>query len=169
MASEKLVLFFLFFLASWASTILSQDDPGVKPCIAKLMPCVDFLHSDKRPSSVCCMALKGELENDVECLCKLFNDGKALKAFNVTRSEVIRFPTRCGLQPADVSKCKKSGGKLTLAFLFTFFFFFNGWILFSSNLNFLFVYIAWAILMKYFEKYFYIFKFRYFSFTWDDV
>ncbi|XP_026665834.2 non-specific lipid transfer protein GPI-anchored 8-like [Phoenix dactylifera] len=109
MASEKLILFFLLFLASWASTTLSQDDQGVKPCITKLMPCVDFLHSGKRPSSVCCMALKNELENDVGCLCELLGDDKALKAFNVMLAEVIQFPTRCGLHPADVGKCKKSG------------------------------------------------------------
>nr|XP_010907379.1 non-specific lipid transfer protein GPI-anchored 1 [Elaeis guineensis] len=108
MASQKLALFFLLFLISWASTTLSQGDL-MKPCIIKLMPCVDFLHSDKRPSSACCMALKDELENDVECLCELFNDDKALKAFNITKSEVIQFPKRCGLQSADVNKCKKSG------------------------------------------------------------
>lgn len=80
------------------------------PCIQKLMPCQPYLHSVKpQPPPTCCLPLREIVENDVTCLCAVFNNVDMLKSLNLTKENALDLPNACGAK-ADVSLCKTSTG-----------------------------------------------------------
>ncbi|CAA7032450.1 unnamed protein product [Microthlaspi erraticum] len=80
------------------------------PCIQKLMPCQPYLHSvTPPPPASCCMPLREIVENDVTCLCSVFNNVDMLKSLNLTKENALVLPNACGAK-ADVSQCKNSAG-----------------------------------------------------------
>ncbi|CAL9182296.1 unnamed protein product [Musa hybrid cultivar] len=111
MASNKgLLLCFLFVLSLWASMGVSDGDTdvGVPPCVRKLLPCLDYLRSQEKPPAACCVPLGSALDEEIECLCKLFFDDHLLESLNISQSQILGFPPRCGLKAPDVTKCKFS-------------------------------------------------------------
>nr|XP_009392040.2 PREDICTED: lipid transfer-like protein VAS [Musa acuminata subsp. malaccensis] len=110
MASNKGLLCFLFVLSLWASMGVSDGDTdvGVPPCVRKLLPCLDYLRSQEKPPAACCVPLGSALDEEIECLCKLFFDDHLLESLNISQSQILGFPPRCGLKAPDVTKCKFS-------------------------------------------------------------
>ncbi|VVA91753.1 unnamed protein product [Arabis nemorensis] len=91
----------------------SGGDAHSLPCIQKLMPCQPYLHSaTPPPPPTCCMPLREIVENDVTCLCAVFNNVDMLKSLNLTKDNALVLPNACGAK-ADVSKCKASSGGTT--------------------------------------------------------
>lgn len=86
-------------------------DAHSMPCIQKLMPCQPYLHSvTPPPPASCCMPLREIVENDVTCLCSVFNNVDMLKSLNLTKENALVLPNACGAK-ADVSQCKNSAGE----------------------------------------------------------
>ncbi|XP_064998887.1 non-specific lipid transfer protein GPI-anchored 3-like [Musa acuminata AAA Group] len=83
-------------------------DVGVPPCVRKLLPCLDYLRSQEKPPAACCVPLGSALDEEIECLCKLFFDDHLLESLNISQSQILGFPPRCGLKAPDVTKCKFS-------------------------------------------------------------
>lgn len=110
--NSLLLCVFVLVASSSAFTVLSLGDDGtasVLPCLSELMPCTPYLHAEK-PPAVCCMPLKIALDTEAPCLCKLFDDQALLGTFNVTQSDMLHFPQKCGHAPPDLSLCKNSAG-----------------------------------------------------------
>ncbi|XP_010537503.1 PREDICTED: protein YLS3 [Tarenaya hassleriana] len=77
------------------------------PCIQRLMPCQPYIHSQNPPPPTCCVPLKEILDNDVTCLCSVFNNPDMLRSLNLTKSNALDLPKACGAD-ADVSRCKNA-------------------------------------------------------------
>nr|CAD1826537.1 unnamed protein product [Ananas comosus var. bracteatus] len=110
--NSLLLCVFVLVASSSAFTVLSLGDNGtasVLPCLSELMPCTPYLHAEK-PPAVCCMPLKIALDTEAPCLCKLFDDQALLGTFNVTQSDMLHFPKKCGHAPPNLSLCKNSAG-----------------------------------------------------------
>ncbi|KFK43990.1 hypothetical protein AALP_AA1G200500 [Arabis alpina] len=91
----------------------SGGDAHSLPCIQKLMPCQPYLHSaTPPPPPTCCMPLREIVENDVTCLCAVFNNVDMLKSLNLTKDNALLLPKACGAN-ADVSKCRKASSGTT--------------------------------------------------------
>uniref|UniRef100_A0A0E0DPK1 Bifunctional inhibitor/plant lipid transfer protein/seed storage helical domain-containing protein n=1 Tax=Oryza meridionalis TaxID=40149 RepID=A0A0E0DPK1_9ORYZ len=67
------------------------------PCMEELLPCTAYLGSGRSPSHTCCTALHDGAVDEMQCLCRLLADPELLRTFNVTRDQMFRLPSRCGL------------------------------------------------------------------------
>ncbi|WVZ74869.1 hypothetical protein U9M48_022990 [Paspalum notatum var. saurae] len=67
------------------------------PCVEELLPCTAYLKTAKHPSPTCCTAMHNAAASEMPCLCRLFADPELLATFNVTRDQMFRLPSRCGL------------------------------------------------------------------------
>lgn len=128
MEYSKFLLASFLLLSSWPWLGFSQGEAGPKDlmdnmakgggllgagagdgdamkCIQKLLPCKNYLASPEAPPTSCCVPLKGMIEKDVECLCKVFNNPDLLKSLNTTQDNALKLPKACGAE-ADISKCK---------------------------------------------------------------
>ncbi|RRT36071.1 hypothetical protein B296_00046083 [Ensete ventricosum] len=118
MASNKGLLFcFLFLLSLLASMEVSDGyaDVDVPPCVRKLLPCLDYLRSQEKPPAACCIPLGNALDEEIECLCKLFFNDHLLESLNISQSQILGLPLRCGLKAPDVTKCSKFSSGRSLA------------------------------------------------------
>ncbi|KAG6675926.1 hypothetical protein I3842_15G129200 [Carya illinoinensis] len=115
----NLTLFLLF--SSWVFVGYSQSmglntfvqggssgSAASMPCVQKLLPCKEYLKPpvSMPPTVSCCVPLKEMLTDDVNCLCRVFDNPEILKSFNVTQDDALKLPKACGAN-ADVSLCKK--------------------------------------------------------------
>uniref|UniRef100_A0A0D9YU40 Bifunctional inhibitor/plant lipid transfer protein/seed storage helical domain-containing protein n=1 Tax=Oryza glumipatula TaxID=40148 RepID=A0A0D9YU40_9ORYZ len=67
------------------------------PCMEELLPCTAYLGSGRSPSHTCCTSLHDGAVDEMQCLCRLLADPELLRTFNVTRDQMFRLPSRCGL------------------------------------------------------------------------
>ncbi|XP_073047840.1 non-specific lipid transfer protein GPI-anchored 7 isoform X2 [Primulina eburnea] len=74
-------------------------------CVSKLVQCAQYLNTTGPPGSECCTAIKSVVENELDCLCKIYNQPGGLSAFGIDVNQALALPKRCGL-PNDVSTCK---------------------------------------------------------------
>ncbi|KAG7944839.1 hypothetical protein I3843_15G124000, partial [Carya illinoinensis] len=102
----NLTLFLLF--SSWVFVGGSSGSAASMPCVQKLLPCKEYLKPpvSMPPAVSCCVPLKEMLTDDVNCLCRVFDNPEILKSFNVTQDDALKLPKACGAN-ADISLCKK--------------------------------------------------------------
>ncbi|KAH6830855.1 hypothetical protein C2S53_005779 [Perilla frutescens var. hirtella] len=74
---------------------------GQSDCVAKLVPCADYLNSTK-PSKDCCDAMRTVVTTQLVCLCGLINNPSALGGINLTQA--LELPKHCNLS-SDTSAC----------------------------------------------------------------
>ncbi|XP_058085852.1 non-specific lipid transfer protein GPI-anchored 7 isoform X3 [Magnolia sinica] len=81
--------------------VTGQNAPS---CAAKLVPCAQYLNSTK-PSETCCTSIRDAVQNDLECLCNLFNSPDVFKSLNINITQALELPKHCGVT-TDVNLCK---------------------------------------------------------------
>ncbi|XP_040995784.1 non-specific lipid transfer protein GPI-anchored 3-like [Juglans microcarpa x Juglans regia] len=123
MASMNMNLTLFLLFSSWVflgysqsmglNTFLqggSSESAASMPCVQKLLPCKEYLKPPvSMPPASCCVPLKEMLTDDVNCLCRVFDNPEILKSFNVTQDDALKLPKACGSN-ADISLCKKAAG-----------------------------------------------------------
>ncbi|XP_031492825.1 non-specific lipid transfer protein GPI-anchored 3-like isoform X2 [Nymphaea colorata] len=82
--------------------------PVTLRCLQSLIPCQPYLRSSASPPVTCCGPLTQALRDEVQCLCQVFNNEQLLQSLNVSKSQALELPKRCG-SPADLSLCQKNG------------------------------------------------------------
>lgn len=110
-------LFFTFFLlvSSWVFVGVSLDfdiasasaSAGEAPaCLQKLLACQPYLvAAPPSPPASCCVPLKEIIDNDIQCLCQVFDNPMIMNTLNVTKDEALKLPKACG-DNIDASICK---------------------------------------------------------------
>lgn len=75
-------------------------------CVEKLLACQPYLEAaPPSPPPSCCGPLKEIIDNDVECLCKVFDNAMLMETLNVSKDEALKLPKACGNE-FDASFCK---------------------------------------------------------------
>ncbi|CAN4127556.1 unnamed protein product [Withania somnifera] len=75
-------------------------------CASKLVPCAPFLNSTKPPDS-CCTPLREAVTNDLQCLCKLYQNPTLLPSLGINVTQAIALPKYCNIR-GDVAACNKA-------------------------------------------------------------
>lgn len=92
-------------VAVMASTAThAQTNPP--SCASDLVPCANFLNSTKPPPS-CCDPLRKAVQNELRCLCNLFNDKSLFKSLGINVTQAVKLPGACGIK-GDLSACNAS-------------------------------------------------------------
>ncbi|KAJ0971036.1 hypothetical protein J5N97_018995 [Dioscorea zingiberensis] len=94
-------------MAFFVLALLAPAGSAQSTCISKLIPCQNYLNSTHPPES-CCSPLKEAVQNELTCLCGVFNSPNILKAFNVNITQALQLSVNCGIT-SDTSLCSKSG------------------------------------------------------------
>ncbi|XP_010540032.1 PREDICTED: protein YLS3-like [Tarenaya hassleriana] len=101
-------------LLSWSAVKAATETPPppsggsqTTACIKRLIPCQPYIHAPVNPPATCCVPLKEIIDNDVTCLCSVFNNPAMLRSQNLTKSNALDLPKACGAN-ADVSRCNSS-------------------------------------------------------------
>ncbi|XP_047946092.1 non-specific lipid transfer protein GPI-anchored 3-like [Salvia hispanica] len=76
------------------------------PCIHKLLLCEAYLKGPVSPPAGCCVPLREMGNNDVPCLCDVFNNQPFLKTLNITQAEALNLAQTCGAN-TDTSLCSQ--------------------------------------------------------------
>ncbi|KAJ0967857.1 hypothetical protein J5N97_024774 [Dioscorea zingiberensis] len=79
-------------------------------CLSELVPCLQFINSNKTPSSSCCEPLKSLIKSNSQCLCSLLGNDSAARQTGVNMTRAQLLPTRCG-DKATAASCKRSSSK----------------------------------------------------------
>ncbi|XP_058085853.1 non-specific lipid transfer protein GPI-anchored 9 isoform X4 [Magnolia sinica] len=87
------------------AVVSGQELPS---CAAKLLPCVQYLNSTT-PSETCCSSIRDAIQNDLECLCNLFNNPDFFKSLNINITQALQLPQHCGIT-ADAKLCQGTPG-----------------------------------------------------------
>jgi hypothetical protein len=72
-------------------------------CASNLIPCGNFLNSTNPPSS-CCDPLRETVNNDLPCLCNLYNTPGFLESLGVNLTQALGLSRNCGIT-SDLSAC----------------------------------------------------------------
>ncbi|XP_009627049.1 non-specific lipid transfer protein GPI-anchored 7-like [Nicotiana tomentosiformis] len=87
-------------VAIMAATVAEAQTPS---CAAKLVPCAPYLNSTKPPAE-CCDPLKEAITNELDCLCKLYENPTVLPSFGINITQALALPKACNI-PGDLSSC----------------------------------------------------------------
>ncbi|PIN12718.1 hypothetical protein CDL12_14678 [Handroanthus impetiginosus] len=81
---------------------------GQSDCIAKLVPCAEYLNSTN-PAPTCCNAIREVVSapNELECLCRIYRNPRSVGSINMTQA--LMLPRHCNIS-SDVSTCKAVPG-----------------------------------------------------------
>lgn len=71
-----------------------QDTPS---CASELIPCGDYLNATTKPPAKCCDPLKKAVNEQLVCLCNLYNSPDLLKSLKINVTQALRLPTLCGV------------------------------------------------------------------------
>ncbi|MCD7450491.1 hypothetical protein HAX54_006562 [Datura stramonium] len=91
-----------FAAAIMASTSAEAQTPS---CASKLAPCAPYLSSPKPPAE-CCDPLREAITEDLDCLCKLYENPTLLPALGINITQALALPKACNI-PGDISTCNK--------------------------------------------------------------
>ncbi|KAH0643131.1 hypothetical protein KY290_034738 [Solanum tuberosum] len=83
-------------------------DAQTTSCASKLIPCEPFLNSTSKPSASCCDPLREAVTEDLQCICKLFENPTLLPSLGINITQVIALLKNCNI-PGDVNTCKAGG------------------------------------------------------------
>ncbi|GAB2219594.1 hypothetical protein Droror1_Dr00007231 [Drosera rotundifolia] len=97
----------LFCILVISLSLVDAQTAEQAECIKEMLPCKQYLHSDKPPSS-CCFAMKTVLAAHVDCLCAVVNNAALLATYNMTRDQALEFPSKCNIT-IDPNVCNGSG------------------------------------------------------------
>ncbi|KAM0935185.1 putative bifunctional inhibitor/plant lipid transfer protein/seed storage helical [Dioscorea sansibarensis] len=100
--SSMVTMTAVFVLFMFAPAVFAQN-----ACISKLIPCQNYLNNSHPPQE-CCSPLKDAVQNELACLCAVFDDPNILKAFNINITQALQLSVNCGLT-SDTSLCIKAG------------------------------------------------------------
>ncbi|XP_055819665.1 non-specific lipid transfer protein GPI-anchored 7-like [Solanum dulcamara] len=97
----------MFVLISMALTtaIIEADAQTPPSCASKLVPCAPYL-SNPRPPADCCDPLREAITNDLDCLCKLYENPTLLPSLGINITQALALPKACNI-PGDTSACNK--------------------------------------------------------------
>ncbi|KAJ8538678.1 hypothetical protein K7X08_029974 [Anisodus acutangulus] len=90
-----------FTVAIMATTAADAETPS---CASKLVPCAPFLNNPKPPAE-CCDPLREAITNDLDCLCKLYENPTLLPSLGINITQALALPKACNI-PGDISSCK---------------------------------------------------------------
>ncbi|KAL7182834.1 hypothetical protein ACSBR1_041496 [Camellia fascicularis] len=72
-------------------------------CGSKLTPCANYLNATNPPAS-CCDPLRQAVNQDLQCLCNLFNSPGFLESIGINITDALALASRCKV-PGDLSSC----------------------------------------------------------------
>ncbi|XP_039121259.1 non-specific lipid transfer protein GPI-anchored 8-like [Dioscorea cayenensis subsp. rotundata] len=100
--SSMVAIMAVFVLSMLAPAVFAQSD-----CVANLIPCENYLNNSHPPDK-CCSPLKDAVQNQLACLCGIFESPNILKAFNINITQALQLSVNCGIT-SDTSLCSKTG------------------------------------------------------------
>nr|CAB3471229.1 unnamed protein product [Digitaria exilis] len=95
---------FVAVMGVLASPAAAQT-PSTPDCASKLVPCAPYINTTGTPPEACCGPIKDAVQNDLKCLCGLYETPEIFKAFNINITQALGVSKRCGL--ADTTEACK--------------------------------------------------------------
>ncbi|PKU86986.1 Lipid transfer-like protein VAS [Dendrobium catenatum] len=75
-------------------------------CLSQIVPCLQFINSNKTPSSRCCNPLQSLIRSDAQCLCSLLGSSSSkTNQAGVNMSQAHLLLARCG-EKVNIGPCK---------------------------------------------------------------
>nr|VDD29506.1 unnamed protein product [Brassica oleracea] len=108
----------IFAAAMTAMILVSLQQVEAQPattCVNKLVPCFSALTTTTKPPKDCCDSIKEAVEDELPCLCTVYNTPGLLSQFNVSTAQALNLSRRCDVT-TDLSACSV----IRIMFLFIF-------------------------------------------------
>lgn len=100
----------IFAAAMTAMILVSLQQVEAQPattCVNKLVPCFSALTTTTKPPKDCCDSIKEAVEDELPCLCTVYNTPGLLSQFNVSTAQALNLSRRCDVT-TDLSACSGS-------------------------------------------------------------
>uniref|UniRef100_A0A0D3E4P0 Bifunctional inhibitor/plant lipid transfer protein/seed storage helical domain-containing protein n=1 Tax=Brassica oleracea var. oleracea TaxID=109376 RepID=A0A0D3E4P0_BRAOL len=97
----------IFAAAMTAMILVSLQQVEAQPattCVNKLVPCFSALTTTTKPPKDCCDSIKEAVEDELPCLCTVYNTPGLLSQFNVSTAQALNLSRRCDVT-TDLSAC----------------------------------------------------------------
>ncbi|CAN6971254.1 hypothetical protein IGI04_034345 [Brassica rapa subsp. trilocularis] len=103
----------MIFAAAMTAMILVslqqvEAQPATMTCVNKLVPCFSALTTTTKPPKDCCDSIKEAVEDELPCLCTVYNTPGLLSQFNVSTAQALNLSRRCDVT-TDLSACSGTG------------------------------------------------------------
>ncbi|CAN4075979.1 unnamed protein product [Withania somnifera] len=98
---------FVLIMVALTAAFLTTEAQNTPSCASKLVPCAPYLSSPKPPAE-CCNPLREAITDDLDCLCKLYENPTLLPSLGINVTQALALPKACNI-PGDLSACTKGG------------------------------------------------------------
>ncbi|CAN4077230.1 unnamed protein product [Withania somnifera] len=98
-------MYALIFMVALTAAIIAAEAQTPPSCASKLVPCAPYLSTPKPPGE-CCDPLREAITDDLDCLCKLYENPTLLPSLGVNITQALALPKACNI-PGDLSACTK--------------------------------------------------------------
>nr|CAB3468822.1 unnamed protein product [Digitaria exilis] len=105
MAMRMAAVAFVAVMGVLAPPAAAAQTPSTPDCASKLVPCAPYINTTGTPPEACCGPIKDAVQNDLKCLCGLYETPEIFKAFNINITQALGVSKRCGL--ADTTEACK--------------------------------------------------------------
>ncbi|GMP95920.1 hypothetical protein CsSME_00044782 [Camellia sinensis var. sinensis] len=92
-------------LMATTTTRVAEGQPTAS-CASKLTPCANYLNVTKPPAT-CCDPLRQAVNQDLQCLCNLFNTPGFLESIGINVTDALGLAGRCNVT-GNLSSCAAS-------------------------------------------------------------
>ncbi|THG22927.1 hypothetical protein TEA_026974 [Camellia sinensis var. sinensis] len=89
-------------LMATTTTRVAEGQPTAS-CASKLTPCANYLNVTKPPAT-CCDPLRQAVNQDLQCLCNLFNTPGFLESIGINVTDALGLAGRCNVT-GNLSSC----------------------------------------------------------------
>ncbi|XP_006358358.1 protein YLS3-like [Solanum tuberosum] len=100
-------MFVLISMALTAAIIASDAQTTPPSCASKLVPCAPYLNASSPPAE-CCDPLREAITNDLDCLCKLYENPTLLPSLGINITQALALPKACNIS-GDLNACTTGG------------------------------------------------------------
>ncbi|CAL5429714.1 unnamed protein product [Camellia sinensis] len=91
-------------LMATTTTRVAEGQPTAS-CASKLTPCANYLNVTKPPAT-CCDPLRQAVNQDLQCLCNLFNTPGFLESIGINVTDALGLAGRCNVT-GNLSSCEQ--------------------------------------------------------------
>ncbi|KAI4302760.1 hypothetical protein MLD38_038469 [Melastoma candidum] len=77
--------------------VLRASGQSTPKCVVQLVPCYQFLKSTSKVPDSCCNPMRDAVENQRDCLCKLYQTPGLLQTYNINITQVFGLTKACGV------------------------------------------------------------------------
>ncbi|PHT39624.1 hypothetical protein CQW23_18478 [Capsicum baccatum] len=97
-------MFVVIMVALTAAAMIGLEAQTPPSCASKLVPCAPYLNSS-RPPAECCDPLREAITQDLDCLCKLYENPTLLPSLGINVTQALALPKACNI-PGEITSCK---------------------------------------------------------------